>query len=64
MAKVMVKIKKKTAERTYEINGVEGAACDSITEIIERSNEVLDRQYTEEFYDEEQLPDYVNEGEG
>lgn len=62
-AKVTVTIDPKTGERTYEVEGVGGVACDEITHAIEQSNEVKDRQYTEEYHQPDYLPDYINEGE-
>ena len=62
MAKVYVTIDPATGERKYEIEGVGGVACDEITRAIEQSNEVMERQYTEEYNLPDYLPDYVNEG--
>ncbi len=61
MAKVLVVIDPKTSVRSYEVEGVGGVACDEITEALSMANEVVDKQYTSEFYDLEQIPDYVTD---
>lgn len=61
MAKVIVKINPKTGESTYEVNGVEGSKCEEITEAITRSNDEVDKQYTEEYHVPDTMPDYITD---
>lgn len=44
---------------TIEVNGVQGANCETLTEaLIRNSGEVEERVYNESYHDD-QLPDYV-----
>ena len=63
MAKCFVIIDPETGDRQYEIEGVGGVACDEITEALEQCNEVIEREYTQEFHNPELLPDYLHEEE-
>lgn len=57
--KVTVIINPKTSEVQFEVNGVIGTKCEDITAALERDNEVLDKQYTEEYDTQQEMPDYV-----
>ena len=59
MQKITVVINPKTGEATYEVEGVMGAKCTDITNILTQSNEVKELQYTHELEDPEVLPDYI-----
>lgn len=61
MSKVIVKINPKKGEAKYEVDGVQGGACTDITKALTEANEVMDYQYTEEFGETEELPDYCEE---
>jgi hypothetical protein len=47
----------------YEVEGVIGGACEDITKALMESNEVLEHQYTSEYCEEQERPDYVEEQE-
>jgi len=57
---VIVLINPKTGETTFEVNGVQGTKCEDITAALERNNQVLDKQYTEEYEVPDVLPDYIH----
>ena len=61
MARVIVKINPKDGTSTFEVNGVEGGKCEEITEALTRHNEEVDKQYTEEYYVPDTLPDYITD---
>ncbi len=58
MAKVTVTINPKDGTAKYDIEGVQGGACEDLTKALMQNNEVLDHQYTEEYCVPEELPDY------
>lgn len=58
--KVEVIIDPKTGTVQYEISGVVGTACEELTEALQRDNEVMEMQYTEEYETPEELPDYIS----
>lgn len=58
MATVTVIINPKDGTAKYEVAGVQGGACEDLTKALEQNNEVLDKQYTEEYCVPEELPDY------
>ena len=61
MARVDVVIDPKTNEVKYEVQGVVGGGCEDLTKALMQNNEVLDHQYTEEFCEPEEIPDYVED---
>ena len=61
MATVIFKHNTKTGESTFEVNGVEGSACEDITAALTRHNDEVDKQYTEEYHIPDTLPDYVTD---
>ena len=63
MAQVRVTIDPKDGTVKYEVNGVAGIGCEEITRALEESNEVMQKQYTEEYSEQQELPDYLHEGE-
>lgn len=63
MAKVIMKMDPKTGDRTYEVEGVMGGACEDITKALMQSNEVKELEYTAEHCVPGELPDYINQGE-
>ncbi|MHA1692559.1 MAG: DUF2997 domain-containing protein [Candidatus Heimdallarchaeaceae archaeon] len=60
MAQVILRINPKTGKTTYEVMGVEGASCETITEVLERNNEVVDKYFSDEHGMVEITPDYVS----
>ena len=56
---VKVKINTKTGEKTWEVSGVEGGACEDLTEALRRTNEVVAHERTEEFCTVQELPNYL-----
>lgn len=61
MAKVTVTINPQTGERTYHVEGVGGVACEEITRVLAEANKVKEYEYTSDFYDSAELPDYLSE---
>lgn len=59
-AKVFVTIDPKDGTRTYEVEGVGGVACEEITRVLAESNEVKEYQHTAEYFEQEQLPEYLS----
>lgn len=50
-------------ETTFEVHGMEGEACEKLTEALVRATgDEVDKEYTEEW--SMQLPDYIEEHEG
>lgn len=64
MAKVIVKINPKNQEREYEVEGMPGTSCEELTKQLIEQHEILEQQYTEEYYCPETLPEYINTPEG
>lgn len=64
MAKVIVKINPKNAQIEYEVEGMPGTSCEDLTKQLIQNHEVLEQQYTEEYWDQETLPDYISVPEG
>ena len=64
MAKVTVIIDPKSGTAQYEVNGVVGTKCEEITSALERNNDVVQKQFTEEHDVPETLPDYITNPEG
>jgi len=60
MSQVTVKINPKDGTSTFEVNGVEGTKCEEITEALTRHNEEVDKQFTEEYYVPDELPDRID----
>jgi hypothetical protein len=61
MPKVTVKINPADGTSKYEVEGVQGGACEDLTKALMQNNEVLEHQYTEEYCVPEELPDYVED---
>jgi hypothetical protein len=55
----MVTVDPKTGQMTFEVNGVVGTKCEEVTAALERNNDVVQKQYTEEHEVPDVLPDYV-----
>lgn len=47
----------------YEVEGVIGESCSDITKALMDANEVLEHQYTSEYCEDQDRPDYVEEME-
>lgn len=61
--RVVVEIDPKTGEMTFEVEGVAGAKCTDITNVLSAGKKIVSEQYTNEYYDVEDRPDYINNGE-
>jgi len=63
MARVIFELDTKTGERTYEVEDVQGEACEDITKALMQANEVKEHEYTSEFCETSERPDYITQGE-
>ena len=59
MSKVIVRINPKTGDIEFEVNGIKGAGCKDITNILKNSWTVYEEKDKPELYEELELPDYV-----
>ncbi len=64
MAQVTVVIDPKTGEREYQVEGVQGGKCTDITEALVSANQHVDTQLSEEFVEQQELPDYISDMTG
>ena len=58
MANVIVCIDPKSGQTTFEVNGVQGESCMTITEQLAAGREIEDQNTTEEFHYRDALPNY------
>ena len=61
MAQVTVIIDPKTGEREYQVEGIQGTKCTDITEVLVAANDHVETKYTEEYAEQQELPDYIND---
>lgn len=54
-------INPKTGEAEFEVEGLAGKRCTSITEALQAGHEVQDEQYTEEYYEPQEMPQWIEE---
>jgi hypothetical protein len=59
MAKVIARIDKKTGNISFEVNGIAGASCKDITDLLSSDLEVLSEEDTEEMYATNELYEEV-----
>jgi len=61
--RVIVIIDPVSGQVTYEVEGVEGARCTDLTNVLTAGKKVLEQTLKNEYYDEATKPDYLNQGE-
>ena len=60
MSKVTVLIDPRTGEATYDVNGIMGSSCKTITDLLQQNQELLEEKEKEEMVNEEFLPEYLD----
>ena len=58
---IHVIINPKTGTIEYEVDGVVGTSCTSLTDILKAGHNVVDEQLTQEYYTPEELPAWTGE---
>lgn len=59
--KIHVAINKKTGEVEYEIEGIVGAKCTDLTSLLQKGHQILEEQYTEDYYTPSESPAFVTD---
>lgn len=59
---VEVVIDPKTREMTFEIKGMSGTGCSDLTNALVQGKQELERTNTCEYYEEQERPDYIDQG--
>lgn len=63
MARLIFELDTKTGERVYRVEDVAGESCGDITKALMEANEVKQHEFTAEYCEQAERPDYVNQGE-
>lgn len=59
MAKVIIKINKKTSNLDIEVDGIKGSQCTDITDFLAQNMEVTKEEKKSEYFEVSELPEYV-----
>ena len=59
MARVVVTINPRTSEVSYDVDGIIGTSCKTITDLLQQNQELLEEREKESFAQVEELPEYL-----